>query len=120
MSISMIAVLILAIAGLVFLAVYLTEHIFAPARHGKRVLKRELRSRGVDPARLGEECLDALVAQCIDAPRAGDSNEGRKFWAALKESLKAYAGKVAAVLEGNAPISEDDPLHAHLKQAGLL
>ena len=99
MSISMMVVLVLVVAGLVFVSVFATERLFAPATHGKRVLKRELRSRGVDPERLGEECLDALVAQCIDAPRAEDHNEGRKFWAAFKESLKAYAGKVAAVLD---------------------
>ncbi len=43
MSISMVIVAVLAVGGLVFVSVFATEHIFAPLRHGKRVLKRELR-----------------------------------------------------------------------------
>ena len=120
LGISMAAVVVLVVAGLVFLSVFATEYIFAAARHGKRVLKRELRSRGVDPERLGDECLDALVAQCVDTPRAEDRNEGRKFWRAFKAALRVNAGKVAAVLEGHVQPGEDDPLHEPLKKAGLL
>ena len=120
MNISMVIIAVLAVGGLVFVSVFATEHIFAPLRHGKRVLKRELRGVGVDLAKLGEDCLDTLVAQCVDAPREQDSNEGRKYWASFKEALRGQAGKVASIIEGKAEIGADDPLHAPLKQAGLV
>ena len=120
MSVSMLVILAVGIVVLVAVSIFATEYIFAPARYGKTVLKRELKKFGVDPARLGEECLDALVAHSATEPREADRNEGRKFWNAFKARLQTAARRIAAVQAGDETLADSDPLYGPLKNAGAL
>lgn len=120
MSALMLVMLAAAIVGLVVTSRFATEYIFAPPRHGKTVLKRELRRAGVDPSRLGDDCLDALVAQSAEIPRRADYHEGRRFWRQFKARLRETAAQIAAILAGDEQLSETDPLYRPLKNAGAV
>lgn len=116
----MLAILAAAFVGLMVVSTFATEFIFAAHRHGKTVLKRELRRAGVDPKRLGDGCLDALVAQSAEIPRRADYHEGRRFWRLFKVRLRETAGQIAAILTGEVQLAENDPLYPALKRAGAL
>lgn len=120
MSALMLVMLAAAIVGVVVVSIFATEYIFAPPRHGKTVLRRELRRAGVDPRQLGDDCLDALVAQSAEVPRRADYHEGRRFWRLFKMRLRETAGQIAAILAGNERLSETDPLYRPLKNAGAI
>ncbi len=120
MSALMLLVLAATIVGVVVISKFATEYVFAAPRHGKTLLKRELRKAGVDPARLNDDCLNALVAQSAEIPRRADYYEGRRFWRLFKVRLRETAALIAAILAGDEHISESHPLYLPLKNTGAL
>jgi hypothetical protein len=120
MSAVMLMVLAATIVGVAVTSKFATEYIFAAHRHGKTVLKRELRKAGVEPKHLGDDCLDALVAQSAEIPRRADYYEGRRFWRLFKTRLRETAAQIAAILAGDEHLSEAHPLYHPLKNAGAV
>lgn len=86
---------------------------------GRQLLKKQLESVGVDPARLGDECLSEIVEQAHDMANLMRRATGEGFTTEFVRNLENQAYMISAYFKGQERIPED-PLWNILNRHGLV
>jgi hypothetical protein len=86
---------------------------------GRQLLKKRLKSLGVDPARLGDECLSEIVEQAHDMADLMRRATGEGFTTEFVGNLENHAYMISAYFKGQERVPED-PLWNTLNRHGLV